>query len=85
MIHKKTRGSYGARRISSELKSQGESCGRAKAGTLMKLAGVEAKQKKKLKEPTDSKHHLKVAPNLRKRNFAAAAPDRAYCSDITYV
>ena len=84
-IHKQTRGSYGARRISAELEEQGESCGRSKAGTLMRLAQVTAKQRKKFKATTDSKHTMPVAPNLLKREFAVVAPDRVYCSDITYV
>jgi transposase InsO family protein len=84
-IHKQTRGSYGARRISEELKAQGEQCGRSKAETLMRLARVRAKQKKKFKATTDSKHGLALAPNLLKREFAANEPDRAYCSDITYI
>jgi len=84
-IHIQTRGSYGARRISAELEEQGESCGRSKAGTLMKLAQVTAKQRKKFKATTDSKHTMPVAPNLLKREFAVTAPDRVYCSDITYV
>jgi putative transposase len=84
-IHKQTRGSYGARRISIELEEQGESCGRSKAGTLMRLAQVTAKQRKKFKATTDSKHTMPVAPNLLKREFTVAAPDRVYCSDITYV
>lgn len=84
-IHKQTRGSYGARRISVELEEQGESCGRSKAGTLMRLAQVTAKQRKKFKATTDSKHNMPVAPNLLKREFAVTAPDRVYCSDITYV
>ena len=48
----------------------------------MKLAGVEAKQKKKFKATTDSKHDLPVAPNLLERNFEVSEPDRVYCSDI---
>ena len=51
----------------------------------MKLAGVEAKQKKKFKATTDSKHDLPVAPNLLERNFEVSEPDRVYCSDITYI
>lgn len=84
-IHKQTRGSYGARRISEELKAQGESCGRSKAGTLMRLAQVSAKQRKKFKATTDSKHSLVAAPNLLERKFVVAEPDRVYCSDITYI
>jgi putative transposase len=84
-IHRQTKESYGARRISEELEAQGESCGRAKAGTLMKLAGICAKQRKKFKATTDSKHNLPVAPNLLNRNFEASVPDIVYCSDITYI
>ena len=51
----------------------------------MKLSGVEAKQKKKFKATTDSKHDLPVAPNLLERNFEVSEPDRVYCSDITYI
>ncbi len=85
VIHRQSKGSYGARRISEELEAQGESCGRAKAATLMRLAGVTAKQKKKFKATTDSKHDFPVAPNLLERNFTVAEPDRVYCSDITYI
>ncbi|MCP3921647.1 MAG: IS3 family transposase [Desulfobacterales bacterium] len=84
-IHRQTKGSYGARRIAEELESQGESCKRTKAATLMNLAGIEAKQKKKFKATTDSKHNLPIAPNLLNRNFEVDAPDSVYCSDITYI
>ncbi|MFT5731037.1 MAG: putative transposase [Desulforhopalus sp.] len=84
-IHSKTRGSYGARRMSKELQAEGEQCGRAKATILMTLAGVEAKQKKKYKVTTNSKHNLPVAPNLLERNFEVSEPDRVYCADITYI
>lgn len=51
----------------------------------MKLAGVKAKQKKRFKATTDSKHNLPVAPNLLDRNFEVSEPDCVYCADITYV
>ena len=51
----------------------------------MGLAGVKAKQKKKYKATTDSKHDLPVAPNLLERNFDVSEPDCVYCSDITYI
>ena len=63
----------------------GEPCGRAKATTLMRLANVTARQKKRFKATTDSKHNLPVAPNLLKREFTISIPDRVYCSDITYI
>lgn len=83
--HKKSKGTYGARRIAEEIKAHGSACGRVKAGTLMKLASVAAKQKKKFKVTTDSKHTLPVAPNLLNRQFEVQEPDRVYVSDITYI
>lgn len=83
--HRFSHGTYGTRRISGEIEEMGVRCGRNKAKALMKLAGVEAKQKKKFKVTTDSKHDLPVAPNLLNREFQAEAPDRAYVSDITYI
>jgi len=83
--HKKSKGTYGARRIAEEVKAHGTFCGRTKAGTLMKLAGVVAKQRKKFKATTDSKHKLPVAPNLLDRQFTVAEPDCVYVSDITYI
>jgi putative transposase len=85
VIHERVRGSYGARRISEELTAEGEPCGRTKAATLMQLANVSAKQKKKFKATTDSKHKLPVAKNVLNRNFTVSQADRAYCSDITYI
>lgn len=84
-IHQQTRGAYGARRMSEELTASGETCGRTKAATLMELANVTAKQKKKYKATTDSKHKFPVAPNLLERNFSVPHADTAYCSDITYI
>ena len=83
--HKKSKGTYGARRIAKEIIACGSPCGRYKAGTLMKMAGVAAKQKKKFKVTTDSKHHLPVAPNLLNRQFEVKNPDKVYVSDITYI
>ena len=83
--HKKSKGTYGARRMAEEIKAHGISCGRAKAGTLMNLANVAAKQKKKFKATTDSNHNLPVAPNLLNRQFKMKEPDRVYVSDITYI
>ena len=83
--HKESKKTYGARRIAEEVEAQGSPCGRFKARTLMELAGVAAKQKKKFKATTDSKHNLPIAPNLLNRQFEVKEPDRVYVSDITYI
>ena len=83
--HAQSRGTYGSRRIAAEVVSHGYPCGRYKARTLMNLADVAAKQKRKFKVTTDSKHDLPVAPNLLDREFEVQEADRVYVSDITYI
>ena len=83
--HKVSKGTYGARRIAEEVEAHGVSCGRTKAATLMKLADIAAKQKKKFKVTTDSKHTMPVAPNLLNREFTVKEPDQVYVSDMTYI
>jgi len=83
--HRKSKGTYGARRIAAEITAHGVPCGRFKAKTLMNLAGVAVQQKKKFKVTTDSKHNLPVAPNLLNRQFEVCEPDRVYVSDLTYI
>lgn len=76
---------YGERRIAQALSARGIPCGRVRAATLMRLAGVSVKRKKRFKVTTDSKHNLPVAPNLLNRDFEVAEPNRVWISDITYV
>jgi putative transposase len=83
--HAISKESYGARRHASELTDHGIFCGRYRASSLMKLAGVEAKQKRKFKATTDSNHNLKVFPNVLKREFVVTAPNTVWVSDITYI
>ena len=85
LAHSSSRGTYGARRISEELKLYGISCSRYKATTLMKLSGVCVKQKRKFKVTTDSKHNYPISPNLLGREFSVDKPNRVYASDITYI
>ena len=84
-IHSETRGSYGSRRTSKRLRSQGHDVGRYRSRSLMKKAGVSVKRRKKFRITTDSNHNLPVAPNLLNRNFNMDRPDTVWCSDITYL
>jgi putative transposase len=76
---------YGTRRIAEALIKLGISCGRALARTLMKIAGVAVKRKRKFKTTTDSKHKLPVFPNLLNQNFLVDAPNKVWVSDLTYI
>jgi transposase InsO family protein len=83
--HRLSKGTYGSRRIAEEIEAHGTPCGRTKAATVMKLAAVAAKQKKKFKVTTDSKHNFPIAPNLLNREFTVNEPDKCYVADITYI
>jgi putative transposase len=83
--HVISKGSYGAIRHASELTSQGFTCGKYRAKTIMAIAGVEAKQKKRFKATTDSNHTMKVFPNLLNREFTVLEPNKVWVSDITYI
>jgi len=84
-IHAQMRESYGTRRMADELCKRGADCGRDRARTLMRLADVRVKQKRKFRVTTDGNHHLPVAPNLLDRQFDVSEPNRAWVSDITYI
>lgn len=84
-IHRLSDQTYGSRRMAKALTARGVPCGRARARTLMKLAGVKVRKKKRFRATTDSKHKLPVAPNLLMRNFTVDEPNRAWVSDITYI
>ncbi len=84
-IHAGSGETYGTRRIAAALITRGIDCGRARVRTLMRLAGVAVKRRRRFKVTTDSKHDLPVAPNLLERNFEVDKPDLAWVSDITYI
>lgn len=84
-IFHETEQCYGSRRMSDELKGHGEACGRYRARTLMRLAQVSVKQKRKFRVTTNSKHDLPVFSNLLNRQFTISEPNRVWVSDITYV
>lgn len=83
--HHKSRSTYGSPRITMDLRSSGVICGRNRVARLMREHGIAAKTKKKFKATTNSRHDLPVAPNVLDREFKAAAPNKAWVGDITYV
>ena len=84
-IHKKSRETYGSRRMSQALKAAGYNVGRVRARSLMKKAGLKVKRPKRFKKTTDSRHSLPVAPNRVNQQFTVEQPDRIWCGDITYL
>jgi putative transposase len=51
----------------------------------MRSMGLSARRKRRFRRTTDSAHPFPVAPNLLGRDFTAAAPDRVWLADLTYI
>jgi len=84
-LFRKSKKSYGTRRMSDGLRKRGFNVGRCQAGSLMRRLELHVKSRKRFKVTTDSKHDHPIAPNLLNREFQVDVPDRVWASDITYI
>jgi transposase InsO family protein len=85
-VHRDTNGRYGSPRVHAELRAQGRGASRGRIERLMRRHGIRAIMTRPRRErTTDSRHDFPIAPNLVERNFSAAAPNRIWLADITYV
>jgi len=83
--HKRTRETCGPKRLQEDLADHGVKAGVSRIRRIRKKLGIKCKQKKRFKATTDSRHDLPVAGNLLQQKFEAAAPDKVWVSDITYI
>ena len=85
-VHEQSRGTYGSPRVAAQLKAQGVKACENTVAKVMRAAGIRSKVVRRFRvRTTDSAHAHPVADNLLGRDFAAAAPDRKWAADITYV
>lgn len=83
--HSNSRGRYGSPRVHAELRAHGRRVARKRVARLMRAMGLSARRKRRFRRTTDSAHAFPVAPNLLDRDFTAAAPDRVWLADLTYI
>jgi transposase InsO family protein len=84
-IHAETRQRYGSPRVHAELRDRGHQVSRKRVARLMRAHGLCARRRRRFRVTTDSTHPFPVAPNVLARQFAVAAPDTAWVTDITYL
>lgn len=84
-IHQASRGTYGAPRIHAELAATGHGCGRKRVARLMRQTGLVGCQRRRAFKTTRRDVAAEPAPDLVQRTFTAAAPDRLWVADLTYV
>jgi putative transposase len=80
-IHTRSRCTYGAPRVHAELGRLGRRCGRKRVARLMRgqrLVGVHARRRWRRGRPDTAS-----APDLVRRDFNPAGPDRLWAADVT--
>jgi len=83
-IHSESRATYGAPRVRAELAAAGQRASRKRVARLMRAAGLAGCRPRRARRTTVADPTAR-ADDLVKRDFAAAAPDRLWMADITYV
>jgi putative transposase len=84
-IHADNRAVYGSPRVHATLRAEGRRIGVNRVAQLMRHHGIQGRHKRRAPRTTDSNHAHSIAPNLLDRQFTAAAPNRVWLADITYV
>ena len=81
--HERSRQTYGPERMQAELADNGIQVGVHRIKRIRRQLGLRCKQKRKFIATTDSAHTLPVAANVLNREFAAAAPNKVWVTDIS--
>ncbi|WP_448859493.1 IS3 family transposase [Corynebacterium propinquum] len=84
-FHQANYGVYGVRKMWHALRREGIDIGREHTARLMRLAGVSGKGKGRLPITTRKANVPDLRPDLVQREFSAAAPNKLWVADITYV
>ena len=84
-IHAASRGTYGAPRVHAALRAEGWRVSRKRVARLMRAAGIVGVHRRRRAAPVRRPAHraATTAPDLVRRDFSAAAPDRLWVADIT--
>jgi putative transposase len=79
------KGRYGAPRIERVLRERGHRTSRKRVAASMARQGLVARQRRRWRTTTDSRHQEPVAPNLLERDFSGETPDQVWVADTTYL
>ena len=82
--HTRSRGTYGAPRVHADLRASGQIAARKRVARLMREAGLVGCRPRPFRRTTSADPDASPE-DLVRRDFRAAAPDRLWVADITYV
>jgi putative transposase len=82
----RSRGTYGSPRLTVDLNDRGISVCANTVARYMRESGLFVKPRRRfIPRTTDSAHGHPIAPNRLDRDFVAAAPNRKWACDLTYI
>jgi putative transposase len=84
-VHEWSDGTYGAIRVTEELKDRGRRLGVNRVARLMRVARLQGVSRRKGTTTTVRGKETRPAPDLVERDFTAAGPNRLWVADITYI
>jgi putative transposase len=84
-VHRRSRETYGSPRVHAELRTLGVRCGRRRVARLMRIAGLRGCMRSKKRKTTRRDPRTAPAPDLLRREFVAAQPNKVWLADITYI
>lgn len=84
-IHQGSREIYGSPRIHSELVDNGLVVGKNTVAMLMQRHQIQSRVHKRFVVTTNSRHNLKPAENVLKRDFSTTRPNQKWVSDVTFI
>lgn len=86
-IHRDSRGTYGAPRITAQLHAEGVRIGNKRVGRLMREQGLEGAHRRRKKTPrtTLADPQAVPAPDFVDRDFSPEATNKLWVADISYL
>lgn len=84
-LHAESREAYGAVKTWKTLNDEGIPCGRHRVRRLRRIHGIEARRIRRFRAAYAARNSEPSAPNHLGRQFAAAAPNRVWAGDITFI
>jgi len=84
-IHARSRGTYGAPRVHTELAAEGIQVSRKRVARLMRKAGLAGVSRRPRRGTTRRDPEAQPAPDLVERELTAEAPDRLWVADIKHI
>jgi transposase InsO family protein len=80
-----SRQTYGSPRVCAELRAEGEVVSEKTVAKLMREEGLAAREKRRFRVTTDSKHDDPIAPNIVEREFETDQKNDTWVTDVTCI